>query len=162
MFMRIMAGRRSSQRDAEQRFDAWLAEADHTQGGIDVRQTLPCDTQTPEFVAGWMQDHGAPGVVVVVRHVQLGLYEYLLDEVRRTDLRLKRVYLADHGVFRLNGDYLAPPRGRFSLLAPIGNVLDAAVDGDTWMNGRPAFRRPHSSRERALVDAARQQHDERD
>ena len=162
MFMRVMTGRRESQRDAEQRFDAWFAQADHMQGSIDMGPRLPCDIQTPELVAGWMLDHGAPGVIVVVRHVQLGLYEYLLDEVRSIDLRLKRIHLADHGVFRLNGDDLAPPGGRYSLLAPVGDVLDAAVGGYTWLNGRPAFRRPHSSRERSLVDAARRQRDEAD
>lgn len=161
MFMRAMGGRRASQRDAEQRFDAWVVDPDHTREGIE-QDTLPCGPQTPESVAAWMKVHGAPGVVVVVRHAQLGLHEYLLDEVRRIDLRLKRIYLADHGVFRLNGDYLAPPAGRFSLLAPIGNVLDAAAGGHTWMNGRQAFRRPHSSRERALIDIVRQQRDERD
>lgn len=160
MFMRVTTGRRQSQRDAEQRFDAWLAQADHMQESVDRGPGLPCDTQTPELVVGWMLDRGAPGVIVVVRHVQLGLHEYLLDEVRRIDLRLKRVYLADHGVFRLNGDDPAPPGGRYSLLAPVGDVLDAAVGGHTWLNGRPAFRRPHSSRERSLVDAARRQRDE--
>lgn len=160
MFMRVTTWRRQSQRDAEQRFDAWLAQADHMQESVDRGPGLPCDTQTPELVVGWMLDRGAPGVIVVVRHVQLGLHEYLLDEVRRIDLRLKRVYLADHGVFRLNGDDPAPPGGRYCLLAPVGDVLDAAVGGHTWLNGRPAFRRPHSSRERSLVDAARRQRDE--
>lgn len=131
------------------------------QGDTGSREPLPCDGQTPDFVKHWMQSHGAPGTIVVVRHSQLGLYEYLLDEVRRTDLRLKRIYLADHGVFRLNGDYIAPPRGRFSLLAPVGEVLEAAVEGHTWMNGHRAFHRPLSARERALVDVARRQVGER-
>jgi len=143
------------------RFDPWLAEAEQMDGDTESREPLPCDGQTPEFVKRWMQSHGTPGTIVVVRHSQLGLYEYLLDEVRRTDLRLKRVYLADHGVFRLNGDYIAPPRGRFSLLVPLREVLDAAVEGHTWMNGRPAFRRPLSARERTLVDVARRQEGER-
>ncbi len=162
MFMRVMTGRKQSQRDAEQRFDAWLAEGDHVRGHDDMGPRLPCHVQTPELVAGWMLDHGAPGVIVVVRHVQRGLYEYLLDEVRRIDLRLKRIYLVDHGVFRLNGDDPAPPGGRYGLLAPVGDVLDAAVGGHTWLNGRPAFRRPHSSRERLLANAARRQREEAD
>jgi hypothetical protein len=136
---------------------ARIASSELMQGGMHVREPLPCDAQTPELVAEWMQDHGTAGAVVVVRHSQLGLHEYLLDEVRRTDLRLKRIHLVDHGVFRLSGDYLAPPAGRFTLLAPVGAVLDAALAGDTWMNGRPAFRRPHSSRERALIDLLRQE-----
>lgn len=150
-------GRRKTDRDPGLRFIARLATSEQMQGGIHVDEPLPCDAQTPDFVAGWMQDHGTPGAVVVVRHSQLGLHEYLLDEVRRVDLRLKRTYLVDHGVFRLSGDYLAAPAGRFGLLAPVGAVLDAAVAGDTWMNGRPAFRRPHSSRERALIDILRQE-----
>lgn len=162
MFMRVMTGRKQSQRDGEQRFDAWLAQAHHVQGNDDTGSRLPCHVQTPERVAGWMLAHGAPGTIVVVRHVQLGLYEYLLDEVRRIDPRLKRIYLVDHGVFRLNGDDPAPSGGRYSLLAPIGDVLDAAIGGHTWLNGRPAFRRPHSSRERSLVNAARRQRDEGD
>lgn len=141
-------------------FGSRLAE-EHMHGESDTREPLPCDGQTADFVTDWLRSHGTPGTVVVVRHMQLGLYEYLLDEVRRTDLRLKRVYLADYGVFRLNGDYIAPPRGRFSMLAPLGDVLEAAVEGLTWMNGRPAFRRPLSARERALIDVARRQHDER-
>lgn len=137
-------------------FGAWLAEQ-HMYGETDTREPLPCDGQTAEFVADWLKNNGTPGTVVVVRHMQLGLYEYLLDEVRRTDLRLKRVYLADHGVFRLNGDYIAPPRGRFSMLVPVGDVLEAAIEGHTWMNGRRAFRRPLSARERALIDVVRRQ-----
>jgi len=143
------------------RFDPWLAEAGQMQGDIESREPLPCDGQTPDFVKRWMRSHCAPGAIVVVRHSQLGLYEYLLDEVRRTDLRLKRIYVADHGVFRLNGDYIAPPRGRFSLLAPVGEVLEAAVEGHTWMNGVRAFRRPLSARERELVGVARRQVGER-
>lgn len=147
--------------DPGRRLHSWLEKTEQMRGDIDVREALPCDSQTPEFVTAWMQRYGTAGTVVVVRHAQLGLYEYLLDEVRRSDARLRRIYLADHGVFRLNGDYLAPPRGRFTLLAPVGEVLDAAIAGHTWMNGRPAFRRPHSARERALIDLARAQHDGR-
>lgn len=149
------------QRVAAWRFESWLAETEQMQENPVLREQLPCDGQTPELVSDWIRNYGAPGAIVIVRHSQLGLYEYLLDEVRRVDLRLKRVYLADHGVFRLNGDYIAPPRGRFSLLAPLPDVLDAAIEGHTWMNGRPAFRRPLSGRERALVDIARRQQSER-
>lgn len=144
------------------RQDARPQDAEQVRGGMDVREPLPCGVQTPDFVTRWMQDHGTSGIIVVVRHVQLGLHEYLLDEVRRTDMRLNRIYLADHGVFRLNGDYLAPPRGRFSLLAPVGEVLDAAAAGHTWMNGRPAFRRQLSAREQTLVEIARHQQDARE
>lgn len=158
-----MAGRAlADQWGAEWRFDSWLAEAEHMQGDGEAGHSLPGDSQDADFVRGWMQRHGAPGTIVVVRHIQLGLYEYLLDEVRRVDLRLKRIYLADHGVFRLNGEYLAPPRGRFGLLAPIAGVLEAAVQGHSWMNGRPAFHRPLSARERTLIDIARRQEQERD
>lgn len=149
------------QRVAAWRFESWLAEAEYMQRESVSREPLPCDGQTPELVSNWIRNYGAPGTIVIVRHSQLGLYEYLLDEVRRVDLRLNRVYLADHGVFRLNGDYIAPPRGRFTLLAPLPEVLDAAIAGHTWMNGRPAFRRPLSGRERALVDIARRQQSER-
>ena len=130
-------------------------------GDSGPRDTLPGSTQTPEFISAWLRSNGAPGVVVVVRHQQLGLHEYLLDEIRRIDLRLKRIYLADHGSFRLNGEHPAPPRGRFSLLAPVAEVLEAAARGQTWMNGRPAFRRPHSVRERALIPVAQRQADDR-
>ena len=143
------------------RFDPWLAEAEQMQEYAEASEPLPCGSQTPEFVKTWMESHGAVGTIVVVRHSQLGLFEYLLDEVRRTDLRLKRIYLADHGVFRSNGENVAPPRGRFSLLAPVGGALEAASDGRTWMNGKPAFRRPLSPHERSLIEIARRQHGER-
>lgn len=157
-----MAGRALADRwGAEWRFDSWLAETEDMQGDGGAGHSLPGDSQDASFVRGWMRQHAAAGAIVVVRHIQLGLYEYLLDEVRRVDLRLQRVYLADHGVFRLNGEYMAPPRGRFSLLAPVPDVLDAAVGGHTWMNGRPAFHRPLSARERALIDIARRQEEER-
>jgi hypothetical protein len=142
-------------------FDPWLQEAQEMPGDSGPRDTLPGSTQTPEFISAWLRSNGAPGVVVVVRHQQLGLHEYLLDEIRRIDLRLKRIYLADHGSFRLNGEHPAPPRGRFSLLAPVAEVLEAAARGQTWMNGRPAFRRPHSVRERALIPVAQRQADDR-
>ena len=143
------------------RFDPWLAETERMERNVEAGEPLPCGAQTPDFVDAWMQANGAAGTIVVVRHSQLGLYEYLLDEVRRSDLRLKRVYLADHGAFRLNGENLAPPRGRFSLLAPVGPVLEAAIDGRTWMKGRPAFRRPLSPHERSLAEVVRRQERER-
>lgn len=155
-------GRRYGRQDARPQPESWVSGAEQVRGGMDVREPLPCGAQTPDFVTRWMQDHGTSGIIVVVRHVRLGLHEYLLDEVRRTDMRLNRIYLADHGVFRLNGDYLAPPRGRFSLLAPVGEALDAAVAGHTWMNGRSAFRRQLSAREQTLGEIARHQQDERE
>lgn len=162
MDTRMMADPRDAWRNAGLRFDSCLVGAEQMRGDIEARAPLPCDAQTAAFVADWMQRHAAPGTVVVVRHAQLGLNEYLLDEVRRIDSRLKRIYLADHGVFRLNGDYLAPPRGRFGLLAPVDEVLAAAMTGQTWMNGQAAFRRPHSAREHTLIAAVRRQQDRRD
>lgn len=137
--------------------DSWSWEGEQSPALPRRRDTLPGDAQTPEFIAAWMQSHRAPGVVVVVRHRQLGIHEYLLDEMRRVDLRLKRIYLADYGTFRLGGDYLAPPQGRLSLLVPVGDAFDAAVQGQSWMHGRPAFRRPCSTHERDLISIARRQ-----
>lgn len=122
---------------------------------------LPGDAQTAEFIASWMRSHAAPGVVVVVRHRQLGLHEYLLDEVRRTDPRLKRIHLSDHGTFTLEGEYLGQPRNRFGLLVPVEDVLEAAVQGQGWLHGRPVFQRPSSTHERTLISAARRQQAER-
>lgn len=139
----------------------YIHEAEHMRPQGRSRDILPGAHQSPKFISDWLKLHGKPGTVVVVRHHQLGLDEYLLDDIRRVDLRLKRVYLTDHGSFRLNGEYSAPPRGRFSLLVPTADVLEAALAGRAWMNGRPAFQRPHSVRERALIPLARQQADER-
>jgi hypothetical protein len=135
------------------RLDTWLTRELHGQ--------LPCDGQTPESIESWMGSHGAAGTIVVVRHRQLGICEYFLDEVRRCDQHLKRVYLADHGTFAFRGDYAARPRRHFSLLAPISEVLIAAMEGHSWANGRPAFQRPLSRHERLLADIVRRQQAER-
>lgn len=137
--------------------DVDVAAAERTPDQPGWTGRLPGDAQTPEFIAEWMRSHAAPGVIVVVRHRQLGLYEYLLDEIRRVDPRLKRIYLSDHGPFSLEGEYLAPPRNRFGLLAPVGDVLDAAVQGQGWLHGRAVFQRPSSTHERTLISAARRQ-----
>ena len=159
---RIEADTLAAIRDAEvsrrAREGGFTVEA---RGRAPPRAALPGDAQTPEFIAAWMRAHAAPGVIVVVRHRQLGLYEYLLDEVRRVDPRLKRIYLSDHGAFSLEGEYLAPPRNRFGLLAPVGDVLDAAVRGQGWLHGQAVFQRPSSTHERTLISAARRQQAER-
>lgn len=136
-----------------QHLDTWQTSEPHGQ--------LPCDAQTSEIIESWMGSYGAAGTIVVVRHRQLGICEYFLDEVRRCDQRLKRAYLADHGIFAFRGDYAARPRRHFSLLAPIGEVLIAAMEGHSWANGRPAFQRPLSRHERLLADIVRRQQAER-
>jgi hypothetical protein len=112
---------------------------------------LPCAEQTPQTVALWLADHGTAGAVVVVRHAQWNLYEYHLDEISKLNARLGRVYLAQHGAFDFTGAGTSGPRGYLTLLEPTRVVLDAAMDGKTWLHGRPAFKRPLSALETKLL-----------
>lgn len=111
---------------------------------------LPGAERSPDTLAAWLQSAGPHGIVVV-RHAQRHLYEIHLDEIVRISPRQRRVHLAQHGAFDFTGVSTVGPR-RLTLLAPTAAALDAAVNGKTWLNGRPAFRRPHSASETELVN----------
>jgi hypothetical protein len=112
---------------------------------------LPGAEQTPDTIERWVARTAAPEVIVVVRHVQRGLYEYHLDEVIDINRALRRVYLAQHGTFGFDGAGASGARGQLTLLEPTADVLDVAIKGRTWQHGQPAFKRPLSALEWHLV-----------
>jgi hypothetical protein len=115
------------------------------------RPSLPGAAQSPETIERWILSEAAPEAVVVVRHVQRGLYEYHLDEIVSINRALRRVYLAQHGTFGFDGAGASGARGQLTLLEPTADVLDVAVNGRTWQHGQPAFKRPLSALEWHLV-----------
>jgi hypothetical protein len=115
------------------------------------RPSLPGAAQTPETIERWILREGAPEAIVVVRHIQRGLYEYHLDEIVSINRALRRVYLAQHGTFGFDGGGVSGARGQLTLLEPTADVLDVAINGRTWQHGQPAFKRPLSALEWHLV-----------
>lgn len=143
-----MTGDAASDRNDET--ESALADAELPEAAT-ARSALPGATQTPETIESWILREAAPEAIVVVRHVQRGLYEYHLDEVVSINRTLRRVYLAQHGTFAFDGAGAAGARGQLTLLEPTADVLDVAVNGRTWQHGRPAFKRPLSALEWHLV-----------
>jgi hypothetical protein len=122
------------------------------------RPALPGAAQTPETVERWILREAAPEAIVVVRHVQRGLYEYHLDEVVSINRALRRIYLAQHGTFGFDGAGASGARGQLTLLEPTAEVLDVAINGRTWQHGQPAFKRPLSALEWHLVASLGRHH----
>jgi hypothetical protein len=113
--------------------------------------TLPGANQSPTSIAAWTAANARIGTVVVVRHAQRGLVEFHLDEIAQVNAELCRLTLAHHGNFLFNGSGTAGPKGAMTLLAPAADVNAAAMSGQAWINGRPAYRRAMPATERALV-----------
>jgi hypothetical protein len=115
---------------------------------------LPGIEQTAETLRHWLTERAVKGAIVVVRHERRSLYEYHLDEIVRIDPHRQRVHLAQHGAFDFDGTGTSAPKGYLTLLEPTPPVLNAAAEGRTWQNGRPAFKRPLCMHEVSLARTA--------
>jgi hypothetical protein len=147
--------------DAASDNDDEMASATGDAGLLDSARelsSLPGAAQTPETIERWILREGTPEAIVVVRHVQRGLYEYHLDEVVSINRALRRIYLAQHGTFSFDGAGASGARGQLTLLEPTADVLDVAINGRTWQHGQPAFKRPLSALEWHLVASLGRHH----
>jgi hypothetical protein len=100
---------------------------------------LPGIDQTAETITHWIKKNIRTDMVVVVRQAQRNMVEFSLDRVININFQLERLSLEKHGSFRFDGSSVAGPRGALTLLAPMADVTDAALTGQAWINGRPAY-----------------------
>jgi hypothetical protein len=120
-------------------------------GGAQSAPGLPGIDQDGDRIARWIKKDIKTDAVVVVRHTQRNLVEFNLDRVVNINFNLERLMLETHGTFRFDGTPVSGPRGALALLAPEADVSAAALGGQAWINGRPAYRRPLPPAELALA-----------
>jgi hypothetical protein len=113
---------------------------------------LPGNDQTARTITHWIEKDIKTDMVVVVRQVQRNMAEFSFDRVINIDFHLERLTLEKHGAFRFDGSSTAGPRGALTLLAPKADVAEAALTGQAWINGRPAYCRPLPPDELALAE----------
>jgi hypothetical protein len=113
---------------------------------------LPGIDQTAETITHWIKKNIKTDMVVVVRQAQRNMVEFSLDRVININFHLERLSLEKHGSFRFDGSSVSGPRGALTLLAPIADVTGAAMTGQAWINGRPAYCRPLPPEELALAE----------
>lgn len=113
---------------------------------------LPGIEQTAESIARWIKKNIKTDTVVVVRQAQRNLVEFSLDRVININFHLERLSLERHGSFRFDGSAVAGPKGALTLLAPLADVTEAALTGQAWINGCPAYHRPRPPAELALAE----------
>src|SRR5262245_27472643 len=113
---------------------------------------LPGIDQTAESITHWIKKNIRTDMVVVVRQAQRNMVEFSLDRVININFQLERLSLEKHGSFRLDGSSTAGPRGALTLLAPLAEVTEAALTGQAWINGRPAYCRRLPPDELALAE----------
>lgn len=111
----------------------------------------PCGRQQAGQVDAWIQRDAAPGGIVVVMQSQRNLREYFLDEIVSLDLGRRRLVLVRYGRFDLAGRGIDAPRHALTLCAPTADLLAAAASGQTWLRGRPVFKRQLSLQENRLA-----------
>lgn len=113
--------------------------------------TDPCGRQQAGQVDAWIQRDAAPGGIVVVMQSQRNLREYFLDEIVSLDLARRRLVLVRYGRFDLAGRGIDAPRHALTLHVPTADLLAAAASGQTWLRGRPVFKRQLSLQENRLA-----------
>ncbi len=142
-----MSDQATARRNDRRNSSAITEQHSPTSSGTD----LPGAEQTAESIGSWLERHARKGAIVAVRHARWQLYEYHLDQIVKLNPRSRRVQLAQHGTFDLTGQAGSGPKGYLTLMIPTADVVEAAAEGRTWQHGRPAFRRPLTAHERALV-----------
>jgi len=113
--------------------------------------TLPGMDQDGETIARWIKKNIKTDTVVVVRHAQRNMVEFSLDRVISINFQIERLSLENHGTFRFDGSSTVGPKGALTMLAPLAGVMEAALGGQAWINGRLAYRRPLPPIELALA-----------
>lgn len=88
---------------------------------------------------------------MVVRQSQRNVREYFLDEIASLNLGRRRLMLMRYGRFDLAGRGMDAPRHALTLYEPTAVLLAAAASGQTWLNGRPVFKRQLSLQENRLA-----------
>ena len=120
-------------------------------GGGGKAPVLPGIDQTAESITHWIKKNIRTDMVVVVRQAQRNMVEFSLDRVININFQLERLTLEKHGSFRFDGSSTVGPRGALTLLAPMADITGAALTGQAWINGRPAYCRPLPPDELALA-----------
>lgn len=119
--------------------------------GLEKAPDVPGLEQTGESIEAWIRRNIRIDAVVIVRHAQRNMVEFSLDRVININFQTDRLTLENHGTFRFDGTGISGRRNALTMLAPETDVIHAALSGQAWINGRPAYRRPLPSAELALA-----------
>jgi hypothetical protein len=119
--------------------------------GIEKAPDLPGLGQTGESIEAWIRKNIRIDAVVIVRHAQRNMVEFSLDRVVNINFQTDRLTLENHGTFRFDGAGISGRKNALTMLAPDADVIDAALSGQAWINGRPGYRRTLPPAELALA-----------
>jgi hypothetical protein len=98
--------------------------------------------QSGESIERWIRSSIRTDLAVIVRHEQRNMVEFSLDRVVNINFHLERLTLENHGTFRFDGTRSAGRNSALTMMAPEPDVTRAALTGQAWINGQPAYRRP--------------------
>lgn len=110
--------------------------------GLEREPELPGLTQTEKSIEAWIRKDIRMDAVVIVRHAQRNMVEFSFDRVVSINFHLDRLTLENHGNFRFDGAAISGRKNALTMLAPEADVIEAALSGQAWINGRPGYRRP--------------------
>ncbi len=113
---------------------------------------MPGLEQTGQSIEAWIRKHIRIDAVVIVRHAQRNMVEFSLDRVVNINFQTDRLTLENHGTFRFDGSGISSRKNALTMLAPESDVIDAAMSGQAWINGRPGYRRPLPPAELVLAN----------
>lgn len=119
--------------------------------GFEKVPDVPGLQQTGQSIEAWIRRNIRIDAVVIVRHAQRNMVEFSLDRVININFQTDRLTLENHGTFRFDGTGISGQRNALTMLAPEADVIHAALSGQAWINGRPAYRRPLPPAELALA-----------
>jgi hypothetical protein len=119
--------------------------------GIEKTPDVPGLEQTGQSIEAWIRKNIRIDAVVIVRQAQRNMVEFSLDRVISINFQTDRVTLENHGTFRFDGTGISSRKNALTMLAPESDVIDAAMRGQAWINGRPGYRRPLPPEELALA-----------
>lgn len=119
--------------------------------GIEKAPDVPGPDQTGRSIEAWIRKNIRLDAAVIVRHAQRNMVEFSLDRVISINFHIDRLTLENHGSFRFDGTAISGRKNALTMLAPEPDVIDAALSGQAWINGRPAYRRTLPPAELALA-----------
>lgn len=119
--------------------------------GVEKAPDVPGLEQTGQSIDAWIRKNIRLDTVVIVRHAQRNMVEFSLDRVININFHTDRLTLENHGTFRFDGAGISGCKNMLTMLAPEADVIDAALSGQAWINGRPGFRRTLPATELALA-----------
>lgn len=103
---------------------------------IRSREELPCAEQTFETVKAWMKSNARPGITVVVRQTQGGLWEYQTAQI--TEITPRFIYIGKIPAwggdkYYYSGKSTRHPTSQTNLIVPTQKVLDVIQSGTQIM-----------------------------